>query len=214
MTTRKCHNHTQQTNLWHARIQEFRQGGGGVHVSLTKKALTTFFLSLFYRSQKVNFKESYHFFKVPEGVQHFPGGGGVQLFPGGRGSNCLFPIETHITCDFPGGGGVRTPCPPLWIRTCMALRGRVNDNDENNKSSLFHSEMIAKLERTQSTAKQNKDLTLTPLQTTGATTMNKQQQNHRPRTDSSRSHRGDLINFTDQIFTLASAAAKTQFNLV
>ena len=41
---------------------------------------------------------------------------GVQLFPGG--SNCLFPIETHITCDFPGGGvGVRTPCPPLWIRT-------------------------------------------------------------------------------------------------
>ena len=39
------------------------------------------------------------------------GGGGVQLFPGG--SNCLFPIETHITCDFPGGGGgVRTPCPP------------------------------------------------------------------------------------------------------
>ena len=32
---------------------------------------------------------------------------GVQLFPGGGGggSNCLFPIETHITCDFPGGGG-------------------------------------------------------------------------------------------------------------
>ena len=38
----------------------------------------------------------------------FQGGGGVQLFPGG--SNCLYPIETHITCDFPGG--------PLWIRTC------------------------------------------------------------------------------------------------
>ena len=54
----------------------------------------------------VNFKEIYHFFKVPEGVQHIPGG--VQLFPGG--SNCLFPIETHITCDFPGG--VVTPCPP------------------------------------------------------------------------------------------------------
>ena len=47
----------------------------------------------------VNFKENYHFFKVSEGVQHFPGG-----------SNCLVPIETHITCDFPGG--VRTPCPP------------------------------------------------------------------------------------------------------
>ena len=24
----------------------------------------------------VNFKEIYHFFKVSEGVQHFPGGGG------------------------------------------------------------------------------------------------------------------------------------------
>ena len=29
-----------------------------------------------------------------------------------EGSNCLFPIETHNTCDFPGG--IRTPCsfPP------------------------------------------------------------------------------------------------------
>ena len=44
------------------------------------------------------------FFKVPEEDPTFPGGGG-------GGSNCLFPIETHITCDFPGGG-VRTPCPP------------------------------------------------------------------------------------------------------
>ena len=33
-------------------------------------------------------------------------------------SNWLFPIETHLICDFPEG--VRTPCPPpapLWIRT-------------------------------------------------------------------------------------------------
>ena len=28
---------------------------------------------------------------------------------GGGGSNCLFPIETHITCDFPGGGGGSGP---------------------------------------------------------------------------------------------------------
>ena len=27
------------------------------------------------------------------------------------GSNCLFPIETHITCDFPGGGS-GPPVPP------------------------------------------------------------------------------------------------------
>ena len=26
------------------------------------------------------------------------------------GSNCIFPIETHITCDFPGG-----------VRTCTKL---------------------------------------------------------------------------------------------
>ena len=68
-------------------------GGGGVHVSLTKKALTTFFLSLFYRSQKVNFKESYHFFKVPEGVQHFPGGGGGPTFSRGEGVQLLIPYR-------------------------------------------------------------------------------------------------------------------------
>ena len=68
-------------------------------------------LSLFYRSQMVNLKEIWNlsFFKGPEGVKHFPGG--VQLFPGGGGgSNWLFPIETHITCDFPGGSG--PPVPP------------------------------------------------------------------------------------------------------
>ena len=58
----------------------------------------------------VNFKETFHFSRFERGFNIFQG---VQLFPGGGGgeSNCLFPIETHITCDFPGG--VRTPCPPL-----------------------------------------------------------------------------------------------------
>ena len=92
-------------------------GGGGVQVSLTKKSLTFFFfffffflvLSLFYRSQMVNFKEIYHFLGSREGLTFSSFQGGVQLFPGG-GSNCLFRIETHITCDFPGE--VRTPCPP------------------------------------------------------------------------------------------------------
>ena len=47
----------------------------GVQVSLTKKALTTFF---FFFLQKSNgqFKKNLSFFKVPEGVQLFPGGGG------------------------------------------------------------------------------------------------------------------------------------------
>ena len=61
----------------------------------------------------VNFKEIYHFLRFQRGSNIFQGGGGVQLFPGG-GSNCLFPIQTHITCDFPGGGGVPDPpVPPL-----------------------------------------------------------------------------------------------------
>ena len=91
----------------------------GPHVNLTKKALTAlfvcfwFFLSPQLILQKSNgyFQRKISFFKVPEGVLIFPGGrvGGG----GGRwvGSNCLFPIETQITSDFPGG--VRTPCPPL-----------------------------------------------------------------------------------------------------
>ena len=37
---------------------------------------------------------------------------GSNFFQGGGESNCLFPIETHITCDFPGGGGP-DPLPPL-----------------------------------------------------------------------------------------------------
>ena len=74
----------------HARIQEFSSGGGGVQVSLSKKALTTFFfflvLSLFYRSQMVNFKEIYHFSSFQRGSNIFQGGGGgVKLFSGGGG---------------------------------------------------------------------------------------------------------------------------------
>ena len=52
-----------------------------------------------------------------EGVQHFPGGS--NFFQGG--SNCLFPIETHITCDFPGGGGGSGPPVPLSGST-LALK--------------------------------------------------------------------------------------------
>ena len=72
----------------HARIQEFSSGGGGP-VQADKKALTTFFfffvLSLFNRSQMVNFKEIYHFSRFQRGSTFSGGGGGggVLLFPGG-----------------------------------------------------------------------------------------------------------------------------------
>ena len=44
----------------------------------------------------------------------FPGGGGGPTFSmgGGGESNCLFLIESHITCVFPGGSGPLAP-PPL-----------------------------------------------------------------------------------------------------
>ena len=75
--------------------RNFRQvgggGGGGPGQSDKKKALTTFFfffcffcfvfsvLSLFYRSQMVNFKENYHFSRFQGGPTFSRGGGGVQL---------------------------------------------------------------------------------------------------------------------------------------
>ena len=61
----------------------------------------------------VIFKETNHYSRFQRGSHIFQGGGGggSNFFQGGGGSNCLFPIETHITCDYPGG--VWTPCPSL-----------------------------------------------------------------------------------------------------
>ena len=95
--------------------RNFHQGGGGREGpgQSDKKALTTIFFSPQLILQKSNgqFQRNLSFFKAPDGVQFFPGG--PTFFQGV--SNCLFPIETHSICDFPEG--VRTPCPPLWIRT-------------------------------------------------------------------------------------------------
>ena len=94
-------------------------GGGGGPGQSDKKSSDVLFFFFFFFSPKLilqksngQFQRNLSFFKVPEGVQHFPGGGGgVQLFPGGGGSNCLLPVETHKICDFPGGA--RPPVPPL-----------------------------------------------------------------------------------------------------
>ena len=95
--------------------RNFRQvgggGGGGPGQSDKKSSDNVFFffffffsvLSLFYRIQMVNFKENYHFSRFQ---------GGPTFSRGGGGSNCLFPIETHIFCDFPGGGGPDPLSPP------------------------------------------------------------------------------------------------------
>ena len=85
----------------------FRQGGGSGSI-WQKKPWQRFFLvlSLFYWSQMVKFRRKL-IFQGSRGGPTFSRG--FQLFP--RGSNCLYPIETHITCDFPGGSG--PPDPPL-----------------------------------------------------------------------------------------------------
>ena len=59
----------------------------------------------------VNFKEIYHFSRFQRGSNIFQGRSNF-FQGGGGGSNSLFPIETHITCDFPGGGGVSGPPVP------------------------------------------------------------------------------------------------------
>ena len=92
--------------------RNFRQGGGGPGQSDKKSSDNVFFFSPKLILQKSNgqFQRNLSFFKVPEGVLHFPGGGGgFNFFQGG--SDCLFPIETHITCVFPGRSG--PPAPPL-----------------------------------------------------------------------------------------------------
>ena len=73
-----------------------------------------------------------YFSKHPEGVPHFPGGGGGGGDPtfssggggGGEGVQMRISIETHITCDFPGGG-LYLLSPPLDPRMfCIILFAR------------------------------------------------------------------------------------------
>ena len=68
----------------------------------------------------VYFKENYNFTRFRGGGG---GGGGVKLFPGGQGLGVqMLILETHRTCDFPGGGA--DPLSPLWIRACDHLTTR------------------------------------------------------------------------------------------
>ena len=95
-------------------------GGGGVQRQYDKNSSDSvvclffaFFLvhGLVNRSQMVNFKEKYHFSRFRRGSKFFQGG--PTLSRGGVGeSNCLFPIETQITCDFKGGPDPLPPPPP------------------------------------------------------------------------------------------------------
>ena len=93
----------------HARIHELslvvgRLGPGQSDIKSSDVFFFVFVLvlSLFYRSRMVNFKENYHFSRFQRGSNLLQGGGGF---------NCLFPIETNITCDFPGVARALPPPP-------------------------------------------------------------------------------------------------------
>ena len=98
----------------------FVRWGWGVQVSLTKK-LWRFFLCLFFQSSayftevKWSISKKSIIFKVLGGGGSNIFQGGVQLFPGGV--QLLIPYRNPYNLWF-SRGGVRTPCPPLWIRPC------------------------------------------------------------------------------------------------
>ena len=96
--------------------RNFRPGGPGQ--SDKKKADNFFFLfffssSAYFTEVKWLISKKTIIFQGSRGGPTFSrgGGGGSNFFQGGGGggTNCLFPIETHITCDIPGG--LRTPVP-------------------------------------------------------------------------------------------------------
>ena len=90
-----------KSNRVHARIQEILSGGGGggggVEARRPENSLDNVFLviNLFYSLQS---------------------GSNGFITEGRRGSNFFLGVgvskETHITCDFPGGGGVPDPLTP------------------------------------------------------------------------------------------------------
>ena len=83
-------------------------GGGGLGQSDKKGPDNVFFKSSAYFTEvKWLISKKTIIFQGSRGGPTFSRGGGPTF---SRGSNCLYPIETHITCDFPGeGGGVQTP---------------------------------------------------------------------------------------------------------
>ena len=94
-------------------------GVGGIHARLPENSLDKFFLfcfvlvlDLFYSLQRGSngfITERTILFLRSRGGPTFQGG--VQLFSRG-GVQMLISIETHVTCDFPGGmGGSGAPNP-------------------------------------------------------------------------------------------------------
>ena len=88
--------------------RNFRRGGGGggPGQSDKKSSDNVFFFSFLFSPQLIlqksngQFQRNLSFFKVPEGVQHFPGGGGG----GGGGVQLLIPYRNPYNLSFSRGG--------------------------------------------------------------------------------------------------------------
>ena len=100
------------------------RGGGGSRSDSQKTVWTTFFCCCFYSPELIlQLTEGSNGF-ITEKTILFNGSRVGPEFSRGRGSNfflMLISKETHITCDFPGDPD---PLSPLWIRTCLRMRGR------------------------------------------------------------------------------------------
>ena len=116
---------SRDTKYTHARIQEFLRrggGGGGSRFNCQKSALTMFFfiylfflvLNLFYRECPMVISKKTIIFQGFRGGPTFSRGGPAFS----RGVQMLISIETHQTCDFPGGSC--TPIPSL--NPCMIYK--------------------------------------------------------------------------------------------
>ena len=88
----------------------FRQGGGSTSIWQKSSDSVVCLLFAFFLVLGLISKKNNHFSRFKRGSKFFQGGS--NFFQGGGGSNCLFPIETQITCDFPGGPDPLPP-PPL-----------------------------------------------------------------------------------------------------
>ena len=92
--------------------------GGPVQLSENSSDNVFLDLNLFYSFKEGVqwlFQRKLLFSKVFRGGPTFSRGSNFSGGGGGGGVQILFSIETHITCDFPGG---TDPLSPLWIRTC------------------------------------------------------------------------------------------------
>ena len=94
----------------HARIQDFLSGGGGGGGSRPDGQKTVWTM----------------FFLVINLLYNLQSGSNGFITEGRRGSSFFQGVgvskETHITCDFPGGGGGPDPLTPSWSARGVAWR--------------------------------------------------------------------------------------------